>query len=124
MELAKNFAFEFSVLGSDYVVYQNEANAMFQGQTRIYEADDGGETPLIEFTGAMDKAFCEAAILGFRLGLAQGEEIGAAGVKRALRQLLDLPSLQDVQAMDGRMERMEAKVGRMNAMSTVFGGAG
>lgn len=106
MELIKDRAFEFTVLGVDYVAYHHQPNDMFRGKTRIYELDDGGDTPTLEFGEIVEKPACEAAMFGYKSGLKQGEAIGAAGVKRALRQLLDLPSLEDVEALDGRMDRV------------------
>lgn len=106
MELDQHRAFEFTTLGIDYVAYHHHANAMFVGKTRIYDLDMSDETPILELSGIFDRPGCEAAVMGYKVGIKAGEAAGAATVKRALRQMLDLPSLADVEALDGRMDRL------------------
>lgn len=106
MELADNKAFDFTVLGVDYVAYHLDANALFQGKTKIYDLDESDEDPVLLLSGIFDQKACECAMIGFKTGIKVGMEIGEKSVKRAFQQLLNLPSLEDVEALDSRMDRV------------------
>lgn len=97
-------SYTIDVGGDDYLIV-HKIGAM--DLTQVFE--EGASETIMVLRGLYAEDAAKAIVRGYRYGLETGRKIGAAQAQASLRTALGLASLEDIAAIDNRVEKLEGQ---------------
>lgn len=98
-------SYTIDVGGDDYLIVHKIGTGC--DLTEVYPVGDS--EPLLTLRGLYADEAAKALVRGYRQGIKDGRKLGRADTQATLRVALGLASLEDVAAIDNRVEKLEGQ---------------